>query len=188
MIVSGATNLMAPPCPKIGTTFEGRQMEADCEKLNRRLERQEARRTEFEINARQLGRRAFEQFPIWIQDLAPWKVGFTLTYRDKEHIPDDELNGNVEVWNPSLKWVKYTMENWSDYQLVKGTKFVAILEKGKLGTERFHIHGLADRSIQHWNHGFWKQSREKKKGLQEWTHYIAKYMLKDPLGLWSRNV
>lgn len=143
--------------------------------------------------------RAFDKFPNFITGLADWKKGFTLTYRDKFLIDDDELQGVNTIdhcatmhgdfqktedwarWAPTLKWVKKTMEEWKTLQDYNGNKFIAILEKGKMGTERYHVHGISTGSIRHWGQGFHQEIDVS----PAWVHYVSKYMLKEPLGFWS---
>lgn len=89
--------------------------------------------------------------------------------------------GEYEKWNPTLKWVKKTMEEWAKLQSYVGNEFVAILEKGKMGTERYHVHGLSTGPTVHWGQGFHQEVEVN----QGWVRYISKYMLKEPLGFWS---
>lgn len=128
-----------------------------------------------------LSDRASGKFPKFIGGLRQWTRGFTLTFRDKHFIPDEELHQEIEVWNPTLKWVNRCAAEWQKLQDFQGNEFMMVLERGKLGTERYHIHGVSTAPIKSWGAGWWEQVPVE----PAWVNYVAKYMVKEPLGFWS---
>lgn len=84
------------------------------------------------------------------------------------------------TWKPTLRWVKICVSDLDAYFTENSSKYFAVLEKGKLGTERYHLHGISDISP-YWERGFVRANDYS----QNWASYCIKHLLKEPLGFWS---
>ena len=80
-----------------------------------------------------LSARASGKFAQFIGGLRQWTKGYTLTFRDKQFIPDEELHQEIEVWNPTLKWVNRCAAEWRKLQDYQGNEFMMVLKEEKWG-------------------------------------------------------